>query len=808
MKPEFALSLSFEGISLLFRDPDGWRSIGDVSLDVEDLTAALADLRAKALELSADGVDCDVIIPNDQIRYLTVPTGSFEGETRREMARAALEGATPYDVADLVFDLSFDSTRTHVAAVARETLQEAETFAVTHGFRPVRFSARADDMPFVGDPDFGPATPQPGPKTVATVDDKAMTLPDPDPSAETDRSPAQTPLPSAAEQDVLPNAAPAVSDPEHRSEDDPDENDSMSSGPASAGFASRRRKPDDPSTPPSLGGVSRDPASRVTDVPGPKRDSAETVPEPAGSVLSPVLEISGDPAPMPPPPVKKSNPVTQFLSRRKKRAGRDGSKPSRAATVAVAPAPEFETKDETARMTVFGARDKAGDRAQIGGKPRHLGLILTLGLLVFLAVVAAWSLLFNEETVSIPENSEPDSEQAALTPQTPAPDVQTTVTGSLTSTDSAAISEDSQPPGSKPLTTAPEQPSDDGITGSDPSAPALSATDTAVLDALQESLEPEQADPEGDAARYAATGIWTSPPEPMTPPVAETLNDLYEVSIDRRDLAQDAIAMSPETFFDTDRPLAALSPPAAAGTAFELGADGLVQPTASGALNPDGILVYLGRPSVVPPTVPTRFEAEPEAEAEAEIQRDRLALLRPSVRPGDLVEQTERSQLGGLTLEELGRVRPKLRPEGVQQQPEVDETPTARAVAQSRTPNPRPRDFADKVQQQQRDSAGPSEQVATAATIAPRTVAPSIPSTASVARQATMDNAINLRRINLIGVYGTAANRRALVRLPSGRYKKVKVGDSIDGGRIVAIGDSELRYQKSGRNTTLKIPSG
>ena len=71
-----------------------------------------------------------------------------------------------------------------------------------------------------------------------------------------------------------------------------------------------------------------------------------------------------------------------------------------------------------------------------------------------------------------------------------------------------------------------------------------------------------------------------------------------------------------------------------------------------------------------------------------------------------------------------------------------------------------------------------------------------------------MDNAINLRQINLIGVYGTPSNRRALVRLPSGRYKKVKVGDNVDGGRVLAIGDSELRYKRGGRNMTLKIPRG
>lgn len=95
--------------------------------------------------------------------------------------------------------------------------------------------------------------------------------------------------------------------------------------------------------------------------------------------------------------------------------------------------------------------------------------------------------------------------------------------------------------------------------------------------------------------------------------------------------------------------------------------------------------------------------------------------------------------------------------------------------------------------------------MATAAAV-PATVTPRLPSSASVSRQATITNAINLRRLNLIGVYGTSADRRALVRLPSGRYRKVQVGDRLDGGRVVAIGDARLQYQKSGRNHTLEMP--
>ena len=95
---------------------------------------------------------------------------------------------------------------------------------------------------------------------------------------------------------------------------------------------------------------------------------------------------------------------------------------------------------------------------------------------------------------------------------------------------------------------------------------------------------------------------------------------------------------------------------------------------------------------------------------------------------------------------------------------------------------------------------------ATAAAAVPTGRAPRIPTRASVANQATVTNAINLRRISLIGVYGTSAQRRALLRLPSGRYVKVEIGDRVDGGRVAAIGAQELRYVKGGRNITLRMP--
>ena len=56
---------------------------------------------------------------------------------------------------ELAFDISADGGLTHVAAVALETVDEAETFAVEHGFGPVSFVAAPEDSGFQGEPFFG-----------------------------------------------------------------------------------------------------------------------------------------------------------------------------------------------------------------------------------------------------------------------------------------------------------------------------------------------------------------------------------------------------------------------------------------------------------------------------------------------------------------------------------------------------------------------------------------------------------------------------------------------------------------------------
>ena len=86
--------------------------------------------------------------------------------------------------------------------------------------------------------------------------------------------------------------------------------------------------------------------------------------------------------------------------------------------------------------------------------------------------------------------------------------------------------------------------------------------------------------------------------------------------------------------------------------------------------------------------------------------------------------------------------------------------------------------------------------------------APSLPTNASVAKQATVKDALNLSRVALLGIFGTSSGRYAMIRQPGGGVKKVVVGDTLDGGRVAAITATAVQYQKGGRMVTLSLPTG
>ncbi|MCX7300880.1 MAG: hypothetical protein NTX73_11000 [Rhodobacterales bacterium] len=151
MKPNFALSLSFQGIRLLHRSGTGWTIVGDVSLDSADLAGELAMLRKTALSLDPAGLRTKILLPNDQIKYLALDTT----RASEDDVRHALDGVTPYAVTDLLYDFVKGMGRTYIAAVARETLDEAEAFAVEHRFAPVSFAGVPDEFTFLGESFFG-----------------------------------------------------------------------------------------------------------------------------------------------------------------------------------------------------------------------------------------------------------------------------------------------------------------------------------------------------------------------------------------------------------------------------------------------------------------------------------------------------------------------------------------------------------------------------------------------------------------------------------------------------------------------------
>jgi hypothetical protein len=157
MKPNFALNLTHERIELLHRNGRRWIEVGVASLDSPDLGEELATLRRTALGLSPSGFATKLILPESQILYDEVEAPGPGRAVQEGQIRAALAGRTPYEVDELVFDWSGDGPLVKVAVVARETLDEAEQFAVQYKFNPVSFEARPDKAKFAGEPFFGPA---------------------------------------------------------------------------------------------------------------------------------------------------------------------------------------------------------------------------------------------------------------------------------------------------------------------------------------------------------------------------------------------------------------------------------------------------------------------------------------------------------------------------------------------------------------------------------------------------------------------------------------------------------------------------
>lgn len=264
----------------------------------------------------------------------------------------------------------------------------------------------------------------------------------------------------------------------------------------------------------------------------------------------------------------------------------------------------------------------------------------------------------------------------------------------------------------------------------------------------------------------------------------------------------------------------------------------MITPTAQGVLTPEGVFLIAGRPSVLPNARPATVVAaalqRPDTATpdSAIFANPALAGKKPSLRPAGLAPQITASVIQNDPA--LAEKRPLLRPETVLAaansaqialaslaQSEVDAPRSAMAVTISRLPAARPRNL-DTTTAAPPVLAAPEQIIPEA--ITPEVVASNVPLEADnepevvnpkstgprtvVSQNATFKNAINLSKVNLIGVYGSQAKRYALIRQSNGRFKKVYVGDRFDGGLVSAITESELRYSKNGQMLALQMPNG
>ena len=158
MKPNFALSLSFDSISLLQRAETGWSVLGDVNFQKDDLTPKISRLRKQALSLDPTAAQVKLVIPNEQIKYLTLarPKNALIDDIEA-LINAHLKNATPYQLSELRFDWATTQDNIFVAAVAIETLQEAEAFAQSFEFKPLGNVAIPPKDSFIGEAFFGTA---------------------------------------------------------------------------------------------------------------------------------------------------------------------------------------------------------------------------------------------------------------------------------------------------------------------------------------------------------------------------------------------------------------------------------------------------------------------------------------------------------------------------------------------------------------------------------------------------------------------------------------------------------------------------
>ena len=771
MSERWGFDLSMEAVRLMRRDAEQWQEFAREKLEGDDIETRLAALVAKA---NTDQ-PVEIFLPRDQILYTQVELKN--ADDAENAIRSSMDGRTPYALDELEIDWELVSaSNAQVAAVAHETLQEAEAFVTKGGLSVRAFSSLDTPAEFPRPPVFAEKQP---------VSEAAPIETDATPAFSTARATTAVVLEEA---EAKPEQVADVSTNEPVVKvDDPTpvlQLPKSALPPLNPG-APLPRPTSEPRIHTDIGAVvaqgraaSLTPSSGITIH---RRDRA--VPTPALAAIAAALSIGIAIIIW---TIIPTSPQTSGVAEELISATEPETE--EVALSEPAPEPEPEIGPYTFAISVAASQPKTTDLAETSPVLKWASIPASNGSAIPAALSPTLSLAGDPQPTVVWLAPRPGALEGleAFVPSTlsydgnTTTDVSTVLASLTTQSDALLLRADVRDfPDAKPLRlpeldTAPPEPLppvlDEDELVAETTEPEALETDKPVADTIVAAL-----DPEVDA---------TTPQLPITDEAPLSLEEESAPTIEPEVPVADSPATSPEV----------------TETATEQDAP---------STEPDFIL----------PTPTALAAAVPDTA--------------PRIRPAAFEADIERQKFGGRTLVELSEIRPGQRPASAQMEALIalaGAPPSELAVQTSFVPRGKPGDFDAIVaasilqQRQEREAravaaATPDTSDAIEAALAEDAAAEpgtrpqdsprlAIPSNASVARQATIEDAIRLNRISLVGVFGRPSDRRALIRLPSGQYIKVEVGDRVDGGTVAAISETALQYQKGGRTVALTLPQG
>ncbi len=303
------------------------------------------------------------------------------------------------------------------------------------------------------------------------------------------------------------------------------------------------------------------------------------------------------------------------------------------------------------------------------------------------------------------------------------------------------------------------------------------------------------------------------PVPPVVVPPAEILpfsiiNGAPEIRpTSRPEPEQAALPETPETELATVDPEALIEVPVTAAEPTEDLADAPVTIAEAPVADPAAVEDSIALSSAVDAAI---LAALPPQEAPlfalVSGQPERLPRLRSGAEIPPLIPTNAAGEEISAETAAANAMRPLRRPQAIIDLPApIDPMISGAAPATAQRASHRSADFAANAARIAETVSARPRATAPPVPTDPQTV--NLPSSASVARAATIENAINLRQTNLLGIFGTADARTALIMLSGGRMVRVQQGQSFSGWTVVAIGENTVRIKKRNREEILRMPA-